>query len=67
MRPDGGAGLGELKRTMEAMNFKLDKLVSLMSAQISKPALKEVVAPYIVSADTGEKKPSAKKVSKKKK
>jgi len=70
-RSDAGGGIGELKRTMEAMNSKLDKLVSLMSAQ----------APLGRSLSTGEaakstpvsevlvveKKSATKKVSKKKK
>lgn len=61
-RPEGGAGLGELKRTIEAMNSKLDKLVSLMSAQA--PVAKSTPAPEV---SVVEKKSATKKVSKKKK
>lgn len=61
VRPEGGAGLGELKRTMEAMNSKLDKLVSLMSAQAP------VKSASISDAPIAEKKSVTKKVSKKKK
>ena len=61
-RPEGGAGLGELKRTIEAMNSKLDKLVSLISNQSS--ITKSVPTP---ETPVIEKKTTAKKVSKKKK
>lgn len=61
-RPDAGGGIGELKRTMEAMNSKLDKLVSLMSAQAT------VAKPVAVSETSAmEKKSVAKKATKKKK
>ncbi|MFA6095746.1 MAG: CxxC-x17-CxxC domain-containing protein [Candidatus Paceibacterota bacterium] len=55
-RPDAGAGLGEVKRSLEAMNSKLDKLVSLLSAQAPK-----------AEAPVEEKKPAKKAASKKKK
>jgi CxxC-x17-CxxC domain-containing protein len=67
-RPEGGSALGDVKKQLEAMNSKLDKLVSLMSAQVTKPALKEAVAPYVVSnTPATEKKSTTKKITKKKK
>ena len=70
-RPEGGAGLGELKRTIEAMNSKLDKLVSLMSVQSplgrSTSTGEAVKSVPTVETEKIEKKSIAKKVSKKKK
>jgi CxxC-x17-CxxC domain-containing protein len=67
-RPEGGAGLGELKRTIEAMNSKLDKLVSLMSAGVSvaKPVVVSEASVVDMPAHAG-KKSATKKATKKKK
>lgn len=60
----GGEGMGEVKRQLEALNSKLDKLVQSLAAQ---PQIKKVEAKAVVKAapKKAEKKAAPKKKTKK--